>query len=310
MRVGDGATSATLAEEGWREIDGELLKLMGRTSPNDGSQGIAMAGALNDIIEADSAAFMHVDNPYGAGLARKAKAAFDGETTAMVPVAKQTSDYSSALDEVFADDPEVFGLIVYPANGESILKQWNRGGYGGTLVMSESMFLPDLFDELSNILMDSYITTVRPDRTDESYSYFTDEMKNTMDQEPTTFSSHSYDAAFLIGLAAQKAGEFTGTAIARNIKSVSRPPGEKIVAGPEGFQKAKQLLDSGDQINYQGASSNCNLNCFVEPYNRFSVNQLVEGEGGIDVEQLSTIPADFFEGKLYTAEQNEKYGCN
>jgi len=131
-----------------------------------------------------------------------------------------------------------------------------------------------------------------------------------MDQEPTTFSSHSYDAAFLIGLAAQKAGEFTGTAIAQNIKSVSRPPGEKIVAGAEGFQKARELLDSGEQINYQGASSNCNLNCFVEPYNRFSVNEIVEGEGGTDVNQLSTISASFFQGKLYTDEQKETYGCN
>ncbi|MFB6304560.1 MAG: ABC transporter substrate-binding protein [Haloferacaceae archaeon] len=311
MQMGNGTTSPTLAEQGWRETDSGLLKYMGRTSPNDGSQGLAMGGLLNDTIKADTAAFMHVDNPYGAGLARKAKEAFNGETTAMVPVAKQTSDYTSALDKVFADDPDVFGLIVYPANGESILKQWNRGGYGGTLVMSESMFLPDLFDQLSNIVEGSYITTVRPDRTDESYSYFTDQMKNTMNQEPTTFSSHSYDAAFLIGLAALKANDFTGTAIARNIKEVSRPPGEKIVAGPDGFQKAKEILDGSDEaeINYQGASSNCNLNCFVEPYNRFSVNKLVSGQGGIDVNQLSTIPADFFEGKLYTDEQLQKYNC-
>ena len=309
MQMGNGTTSPTLAEQGWVEADDGLLKYMGRTSPNDGAQGLAMGGLLNDTIGAESAAFMHVDNPYGAGLARKAKAAFNGETTAMVPVAKQTSDYTSALDKVFADDPEVFGLIVYPANGESILKQWNRGGYGGTLVMSESMFLQDLFDQLSGILKDSYITTVRPDRNDESYSYFTEELKSSMDQEPTTFSSHSYDAAFLIGLAAHKAGEFTGTAIAKNIKSVSRPPGEKIVAGADGFEQAKGLLDEGTEIDYAGASSKANLNCFVEPYNRFSVNQLVEGEDGIDAEELTTIAADFFKGKLYTDEQLQKYNC-
>ncbi|PSQ65778.1 MAG: ABC transporter [Halobacteriales archaeon SW_9_67_24] len=309
MQMGNGTTSPTLAEQGWVETGDGLLKYMGRTSPNDGAQGLAMGGLLNDTIGADSAAFMHVDNPYGSGLAQKAKAAFNGETTAIVPVAKQTSNYSSALDEVFADDPDVFGLIVYPANGESILKQWNRGGYGGTLVMSESMFLQDLFDSLSDILMDSYITTVRPDRNDESYSYFTSALNERMDQEPTTFSSHSYDAAILTGLAAHKAGEFTGTAIARNIKSVSRPPGEKVPAGSEGFERAIGLLDEGTAINYAGASSKANLNCFVEPYNRFSSNQLVEGEGGIETEELSTIPASFFEGKLYTDEQLEEYGC-
>jgi branched-chain amino acid transport system substrate-binding protein len=309
MQVGNGTTSPTLAEQGWVETDDGLLKYMGRTSPNDGAQGLAMGGLLNDTIGADSAAFMFVDNPYGSGLAEKAKAAFNGETTAMVPVAKQTSDYTSALNKVFANDPDVFGLIVYPANGESILKQWNRGGYGGTLVMSESMFLQDLFDSLSTILQGSYITTVRPDRNDESYNYFTTAMNQQMNQEPTTFSSHSYDAAFLIGLAAQKAGEFTGTAIAQNIKDVSRPPGDLVRAGADEFERARGLIEEGTEINYAGASSKANLNCFVEPYNQFSVNELVEGQGGIDADQLTTIPAEFFKGKLYTDQQLQQYNC-
>jgi len=309
MQMGNGTTSPTLASQGWVDTDDGPLKYMGRTSPNDGAQGIAMGRVMNDTIEAESAAFMHVDNPYGAGLARNASAAFDGETTAMVPVAKQTSDYSSALDEAFADDPEVFGLIVYPANGRSILKQWNRGGYGGTLLMSESMFLQDLFNDLSDIVADSYITTVRPNRTP-SYEYFNGALQTRMDQEPTTFSHHSYDSAMLIGLAAHKAGEFTGTAIAQNIKSVSRPPGENVFAGAEEFEKAIGLLDEGEQINYQGASSNTNLNCFVEPYNRFSGNRLVQGSDGIDVERITSIPADYFEGKLYTDEMLEEYSCN
>jgi ABC-type branched-subunit amino acid transport system substrate-binding protein len=309
MQMGNGTTSPTLASQGWVDTDDGQLKYMGRTSPNDGAQGIAMGGVLNDTIGADSAAFMHVDNPYGAGLARKASQAFDGETTAMVPVAKQTSDYSSALDEVFADDPDVFGLVVYPANGRSILKQWNRGGYGGTLLMSESMFLQDLFNDLSDIVADSYITTVRPNRNP-SYEYFNGALQTRMDQDPTTFSHHSYDSAMLIGLAAHKAGEFTGTAIAQNIQSVSRPPGEEVFAGAEEFEKAKGLLDEGSQINYQGASSNANLNCFVEPYNRFSGNRLVQGDSGIDVERVTSIPADFFEGKLYTDDMLEKYNCN
>jgi ABC-type branched-subunit amino acid transport system substrate-binding protein len=306
MQMGNGTTSPTLARQGWVETDDGLLKYMGRTSPNDGAQGIAMGRVMNETIEAESAAFMHVDNPYGAGLARNASSAFDGETTAMVPVAKQTSDYSSALDEVFADDPDVFGLIVYPANGRSILKQWNRGGYGGTLLMSESMFLQDLFNDLSNIVEDSYITTVRPNRTP-SYEYFNEALQERMDQEPTTFSHHSYDSAMLTGLAAHKAGEFTGTAIAQNIKSVSRPPGEKVFAGADEFEKAKGLLDEGEEINYQGASSNANLNCFKEPYNRFSGNRLVSGDSGIDVERVASIPADYFEGKLYSDEMLSQY---
>ncbi|PSQ28815.1 ABC transporter [Halobacteriales archaeon SW_10_68_16] len=307
QQMGNGTTSPTLAEQGWREVDGELIKYMGRTSPNDGSQGIAMAGALNDIIEADTAAFMHVANPYGAGLARKASEAFDGETTAMVPVAKQTSDYTSALDEAFADEPDAFGLIVYPANGESILKQWNRGGYGGTLVMSESMFLRDLFNSLSDIVADSYITSMKIQGP--STDYFESNLTDRMDQKPTSFSHHSFDATMLIGLAAHAAGEFSGTAISKNIQAVSRPPGEEITAGPDEFERAKQLLDDGEDINYQGASSVADLNCFYEPYNPFQVYQLNESGGSIEPEILEEFPVDFFQGKLYTQEQLDKYNC-
>lgn len=308
MQMGNGTTSPTLAEQGWREVDGELLKYMGRTSPNDGSQGIAMAGALNDIVEADSAAFMHVDNPYGAGLARKASEAFNGETTAMVPVAKQTSDYTSALDQVFADDPDVFGLIVYPANGESILEQWNRGGYGGQLVMSESMFLQDLFNGKADVVADSYITSMNVGG--ESTDYFEQNLQDRKDQEPTSFSHHSFDATMLIGLSAHAAGEFTGTAISNNIQAVSRPPGEKIFAGPDEFEKAKQLLDDGEDINYQGASSSCDLSCFYEPYNAFQVYQLnQEDSSTINAEVVEQFPAEFFQGKLYTQEQLDKYNC-
>jgi len=47
----------------------------------------------------------------------------------------------------------------------------------------------------------------------------------------------------------------------------------------------------------------------VEPYNRFSGNRLVQGSDGIDVERVTTIPADFFEGKLYSDDMLEKYNC-
>lgn len=306
MQMGNGTTSPVLAEMGWREVGGKKLKYMGRTSPNDGMQGIAIGQLLNENLKAKSAAFMHVDNPYGAGLAKKAKQVFEGETTAMVGVAKQTSDYTSALDKVFADDPDVFVLIVYPANGESILKQWNRGGYGGTLVMSESMFLPDLFAKLSDIVKGSYVTTIRPKKS-KSWDYFNKAMED-FGQKVTTFSSHSYDALFLEALAIHKAGKATGTEIAKNIQSVSRGPGEEIFAGPDEFKKAKGLLDDGKEINYQGASSKANLNCFVEPYNRFAINKL-EADDPINISEVSTIPADYFKGKVYTQEQLQKYNC-
>jgi hypothetical protein len=45
----------------------------------------------------------------------------------------------------------------------------------------------------------------------------------------------------------------------------------------------------------------------VEPYNRFSINKLNAGDGGINVETLDTIEASFFEGKLYSDDMMNQY---
>lgn len=309
FQMGNGTTSPLLAELGWRDVEGTQIKFMGRTSPNDAMQGIAMGRTLNDIVGSSKAAFLHVDNPYGAGLAETAKQAYDGEAVATIGVPKQVSDYSSLLDNAFEQDPDALVLVTYPPNGEGILKQWDRGGYGGTVVAAEALFLHDMFDRLADIMEGSYITTIRPEKTP-SWNYFQAEMRKR-DQEITTFSSHSYDALFLEALAIHKADELNGLEIARNIKSISRPPGEKVFAGSEGFQNAKDLLDDGEEIDYQGASSDTDLSCYKEPFNRFAINQIVRGdeEDPAKVETVQTIPADFFRGKVYSEELNNQFNC-
>ncbi|MFB6188294.1 MAG: hypothetical protein ABEI57_00265, partial [Halapricum sp.] len=88
----------------------------------------------------------------------------------------------------------------------------------------------------------------------------------------------------------------SGTAIAKNIRSVSRPPGTTVTVGE--FDRAKQLLANGKQLNYQGASSPVDLNERLEPLNRFALLQISGGE----TETVETIPRSFFEGKLYAGE--------
>lgn len=307
FQMGCGTTSPLLAEQGWRDVDGQQVKYFGRTSPNDGMQGIAIARILNDVISVDSAAFIHVDNPYGEGLANVASRGFDGETAAMIGLPTEAEDYAGVLDKAFENDPEALVLVTYPVNGEALVKQWNRGGYGGQLVMAEAMFVPDLFNELFDILEGSYVTTIQPEKT-ASWDTFNEKM-DARGQEVTTFSSHSYDAMFIMGLALHKADELSGLGVARNVVSVSRPPGEEIFAGADEFEKAKGLIDDGEAINYQGASSAADLHqCFKEPFNQFALYQIVEGtDQPHDLDTIDLIPADFFKGKVYTDEQLAKY---
>jgi branched-chain amino acid transport system substrate-binding protein len=288
MQVSHASTTPALAQIGYNED--ETVKYFGRTSPNDGQQGIVMGQIMNkdDYVGADSAAFLHVANPYGKGLAEKASQAFDGETTAVVGYDKKTSDYSSTLDQVFSGDPDAVGFVGYPGNGRTILKQWNNGGYGGEWVLSEGLNSTEFFSSLSDITSGMYVASPNPEQT-KGATAFEEKMG---DQSGTLFAPHAYDALFLQALAIEAGGEATGTAIAQNIRSVSRE-GETVTVGE--FEKAKELLGNDEDIHYQGASSPVNLNESLEPLNPVAIMQ-VQDDGSTEI--LETIPRSFFRGKL------------
>jgi len=278
------STSPTLADLGY---SGET-KYFGRTAPNDGQQGIVMGQIMNDsdYVGADTAAFLHVNNAYGEGLAKKAQEAFDGETLQLVPYSSRTSDYTSTLDQLFSGDPDAVGFVGYPESGQSILETWDQGGYGGNWVLSEGLNSTDFYESIPEIVEGMYVSSPAPAPTDGASKF-----EEKLGEAPPVFSPHSYDAMFLVAAAMETAGEASGTAIAQNIQSVSRPEGTKVTVGE--WDTAVSELDGGN-INYEGASSQVNLNANLEPLNRFAILQVQDAQ----VQELETIEASFFEGEL------------
>ncbi|WP_433633001.1 ABC transporter substrate-binding protein [Halomicrococcus sp. NG-SE-24] len=293
MQVSHASTTPALAEIGFGQ-DGQKPKYFGRTAPNDAQQGIVMGRILSDkkYIGADKAAFLYVDNPYGEGLAQKAKKAFKGQTTNMVAYSKKATDYSSTLDKLFQGNPDGVGFVGYPGNGKTILKQWAEGGYGGNWVLSEGLNSKKFLTNNRNITANMYLASPSPESTKGAK-----EFEKMMGEKNTLFAPHAYDALFLQALAIQKAGEASGTAIAKNIRDVSRPDSDADVTVSVGqFKKAKQALKNGKTINYAGASSPVNLNKALEPINRFAILRVPEQ--GKATKTLEEIPRSYFEGKL------------
>jgi len=282
MQVSPASTSPTLAQLGYNE-EGDV-KYFGRTAPNDAQQGIVMGMVMNNYVEADNAAFLHVNNAYGEGLAQKAKQAFNGQTLQLVPYSSKTSDYTSTLDKLFQGDPDAVGFVGYPESGQSILQTWSDGGYGGEWVLSEGLNSPDFFSAIPDITEGMYVSSPDPEETAGAEAF-----ADALGKEPRVFSPHSYDALFLMALAVHKAGEASGTAIAQNIRSVSRDPGTVVTVGE--FSKAVDAIDNGDGVNYQGASSPVDLNESLEPLNRFAILQVSGGS----TETLEQIPRSAFE---------------
>lgn len=284
MQVSNASTSPVLAEIGW---DGET-KFFGRTSPNDAQQGIVMGRILDEFLEAETSAWLYVDNPYGEGLAQKGSDAFSGETTDLVGYDQDAADYTSTLEQVFDGDPDAVGFVGYPGNGVTILQQWDEGGFGGDWVLSEGLNnQSDFFEPLEDIVEGMYVASPHPEETDGAATY-----QEKIGEADTLFAPHAYDGLFLQALAMEQAGEASGRAIAENIQSVSRPPGEVVTVGE--FDKAKSLLMDGESINYEGASSPVDMNANLEALNQFAILQVRDAAA----EVVEVIPREEFEGVL------------
>ncbi|MFW6153298.1 MAG: ABC transporter substrate-binding protein [Halobacteriota archaeon] len=284
MQISPASTSPVLAEIGW---DGDL-KYFGRTAPNDAQQGIVMGLILDEYIEAESAAFMYVDNPYGEGLAEAARDAFSGESVGFVGYDDEATDFTSTLDQVFEDDPDAVGWVGYPGEGRAILPQWDEGGYGGEWVLSEGLNSGDFFEEFEDLLEGAYVSTPSPEET-EGRQIFLDAHEA---DNPGPFDPHSYDAAFIAGLAIEMAGEASGTAISENFLDVCNEPGTEVTVGE--FEEAKDLIADGEDIQYIGASSPLEMNANYEGLNQFAIGQIASAE----LETLETIPRSEFQGVL------------
>jgi ABC-type branched-subunit amino acid transport system substrate-binding protein len=292
MQVSNASTTPSLAEIGYGD-DGEPPKYFARTAPNDGQQGIVMGQIMNsdEFIGADSAAFLHVANSYGKGLAEKASDAFGGETLQTVSYASQTSDYTSTLDKLHQGDPDAIGFVGYPGNGKTILKQWSQGGYNteaSDWVLSEGLNSDDFLSANSGIVSDMYLASPDPESTDGASTF-----QEKMGEANTLFAPHAYDGMVLMALAMQKADEASATAVAENIRSVSRGSGMEVTVGE--LETAFDELSNGNDVNYQGASSPVDLNESLEPLNRFAILQ-IQGDGS--KKSLKQIPRSEFEGQL------------
>ncbi len=284
MEISNGNTSPALAEAGVNQDDGN--KYYGRTAPNDQQQGLVMARIMNQTLEAETASFLHIDNPYGAGLAEVARENFEGEALNTVAYSKQTTNYTSTLDQVFEDDPDVVGAVMYPGNGETILTQWDQGGYGGQWVCGEAINSPEMLSSIADIVEGMYITSPQTANNET----FQESMGG--EENITLFAPHAYDATYLEALAMQRGGEATGTAIAENVRAVSRPDGTTVGVGE--FETAVSELDAGNEINYDGASGSVDLNENLEPIVPFDILEVQDGQPTA----VESVPVDYFEGRI------------
>ena len=224
-----------------------------RTAPSDARQGVVIAEML---IErgVSSVAISYTNNDYGRGLSDSFEAAFTemgGTVTTNDSHMDGRGDYSAEVGALAAAGGEMLVVFGYAdQGGVGIIQSAIELGAFDTFVLGDGMRGQSLLDTIGPDLDGSI--GVSPSAEGPGMDRFLELAEAAGVNGSGSFAGQSYDAAALLALAAQAAGEATPEGIAANIMNVANEPGEEIMPGE--LARALEILAEGGEVNYVGAT--------------------------------------------------------
>jgi branched-chain amino acid transport system substrate-binding protein len=229
--------------------------LVFRTPPSDAYQGVVLANILREE-GIDTIAITYVNNDYGKGLADAVDAAFAeaGGTVAINEAHEDgKADYRPEIGSLAASGAETLVVLAYvDGSGQTIIRQAVEGGDFQRFAGGDGMVGQPLIQAAGAGNLDGMILT-RPGTAENPGSETFARLATDAGLDPNaTFGAQGYDAAFLLALAIEKAGSADREGISAALREVANEPGEVILPGE--WEKAKQLIADGQDINYEGAS--------------------------------------------------------
>ncbi len=224
-----------------------------RTAPSDARQGEVLAGIVMER-GFESVAVTYTNNDYGAGFANAFVASFEamgGMVTTQVAHEEARGDYSAEVSQLASAGGDALVILGYTDGGGSMLRTAYELGAFEQFFIGDGMYGDELVASTGEAL-EGTIGTI-PWAAGEGADTFQELAEAAGVNASSSFTRESYDAAALLALAAQAAGEATPEGIAANILNVANAPGEEILPGELG--RGLQILADGGEINYIGATN-------------------------------------------------------
>lgn len=225
-----------------------------RTTISDAAQGIVLSNlAKEDNV--GSVCDTYVNTPYGKGLSTAFKAAYvaaGGTVTAEVPHEENQPTYATELGQ--CNGADTLAAMAYPKSATTFLREAKEGNLFKHYLFVDGTKEPDMFTTLGYANFDGARGTAPSALPTASATTFADAYAAKYGKlPPKPFIKEAYDATYLIALAAEKADSNDGTKMRDALRDVSNAPGTEINPGPAGWKAALAAINSGQEINYEGA---------------------------------------------------------
>ncbi|MDB9434808.1 ABC transporter substrate-binding protein [Microcystis aeruginosa] len=263
MLVSPGSTSPVFTD---RAKKGDFQGFWARTAPPDTYQAQALAVLAKKKGFQDVATVV-INNDYGVGFEREFVSAFDklGGTIANKQNPVRYDPKAATLDSeaaaAFANQPDAVAAVLYAETGSLLLQAAYKQGLtkGVTVLLTDGVYSEDFTKQVGKgtdgkSIIAGALGTV-PGADGQALSAFTALWKEKTGKDVTAFVPHTWDAAILLMLAAEAAKSNTGEGIQSKIREVANGPGTEVTDACQ----AIEMIRKGEDINYQGASGNVDI---------------------------------------------------
>lgn len=276
VQISPGSTSPVFTD---RARNGDFNGFWFRTVPSDALQGPTLAQLAYDR-GFQSIAVIAINNDYGNGLSDAFISAFTalgGEVTNSTQATLYPPDavtFDAEVNEAFSSNPDAVVLIAYPETGSLVIRAAFEQGYldGNTQVlltegMKSATIGPLVGQDAKGQFIISGALGTAPKPGGPALEAFLNAYESAYNRKPELFDANTWDAAALLVLAAQAGGDTSSVAIKDNLIKVSNAPGTEV----SDVCQALGFLREGQEINYQGASSEVDFDEFGDIGGRYNV---------------------------------------
>ncbi len=243
-------TAASLSNAG---VDGYYF----RTAPSDDLQGPTLAEVVLGDGHANVAVIVRADD-YGVGFGDSIVETLEASGATVVyddAYDPRATNFDAEVQAIAAESPDAVVLISFE-EGVQIIQTMIEEGVGPAdvpLYIADGLASGDLGERIDpgNPSVAAAINGTQPSAAPEAgAAFFPDAFAEFAPDVDVIYSSQAYDCTMLIALAAEQAGTADPAAIRDNMESVSGPGGTECST----FAECKELIDAGEEIDYQGAS--------------------------------------------------------
>jgi ABC-type branched-subunit amino acid transport system substrate-binding protein len=254
-----------------------------RTAPSDRLQGQVLGNlAVEDGFQ--NVAVMARQDFYGEGLADQVQETLEEKGATVSEFVLYNADaekYSAEVSKIAAAEPDALVLIAFDETTK-IVPQLIANGIGPQDI--QLYFVDGNLADYSDQNFD--LTGVKgtvPVSSDPDPGFEDRLLEIDPDLKDFSYGPQSYDAMMIIALAAIAAGDDSGEAIGAEIIGVTKDGTECST-----FEECAQLLEDGEDIDYQGASGPTDMNDSGSPAaGTIGVNEYQDGNTYEEVDTVS-----------------------